>query len=362
MKNKSLIILFFSLTFFGNAFAENLLITAKNISLDKNDNTSIFEREVVVKTQNKTIKSDYAKYDKQNGYLVLEKNITIFDEKNNKLFTDFAEYYEKDQIFKTKGKTIIETEENYILNGEDLLIDNKLRMIKSNNNSTLQDLDGNKIMIENFEYQVNEGLFRSIGNIEIQDVKNNKYEFSQVYIDTKKKQILGVNSKAFINDENFKINKKNNPRIFSNTVNIKKEKNVFNKGIFTLCQFRDNDGCPPWTIQSKKMLHDSVKKTIYYDNAVIKVYDIPIFLPRLSHPDPSVKRRTGFLVPSLYDTKNLGSGIAVPYFLDLGVDKNFTITNRFYATEYPLFLGEYHQAFRDSNLLADFGYTKGYRK
>ena len=111
------------------------------------------------------------------------------------------------------------------------------------------------------------------------------------------------------------------------------------------------------------MLHDSVKKTIYYDNAVIKVYDIPIFfLPRLSHPDPSVKRRTGFLVPSLYDTKNLGSGIAVPYFLDLGVDKNFTITNRFYATEYPLFLGEYHQAFRDSNLLADFGYTKGYKK
>ena len=111
------------------------------------------------------------------------------------------------------------------------------------------------------------------------------------------------------------------------------------------------------------MLHDSVKKTIYYDNAVIKVYDIPIFfLPRLSHPDPSVKRRTGFLVPSLYDTKNLGSGIAVPYFLDLGVDKNFTITNRFYATEYPLFLGEYHQTFRDSNLLADFGYTKGYKK
>ena len=96
----------------------------------------------------------------------------------------------KIKFFKTKGKTIIETEENYILNGEDLLIDNKLRMIKSNNNSTLQDLDGNKIMIENFEYQVNEGLFRSIGNIEIQDVKNNKYEFSQVYIDTKKNKYL----------------------------------------------------------------------------------------------------------------------------------------------------------------------------
>ena len=52
----------------------------------------------------------------------------------------------------------------------------------------------------------------------------------------------------------------------------------------------------------------------------------------------------------------------MPYFLDLGVDKNFTITNRFYATEYPLFLGEYHQAFRDSNLLADFDTPKATRK
>ena len=85
-------------------------------------------------------------------------------------------------------------------------------MIKSNNNSTLQDLDGNKIMIENFEYQVNEGLFRSIGNIEIQDVKNNKYNFLKCYIDTKTN--TWRDSKAFINDENFKINKKNNPRIF----------------------------------------------------------------------------------------------------------------------------------------------------
>ena len=53
-----------------------------------------------------------------------------------------------------------------------------------------------------------------------------------------------------------------------------------------------------------KMLHDSKKKTIYYNNAVIKVYDVPIFyIPKLSHPDPTVKRRSGFLPPSISDTK-----------------------------------------------------------
>ena len=52
------------------------------------------------------------------------------------------------------------------------------------------------------------------------------------------------------------------------------------------------------------MLHDNKKKTIFYDNAVVKVYDIPIFyIPRLSHPDPSVERRSGFLPPSFSDSK-----------------------------------------------------------
>ena len=43
------------------------------------------------------------------------------------------------------------------------------------------------------------------------------------------------------------------------------------------------------------MRHDNSKKTIYYDNAVIKIYNIPVFyLPKLQHPDPTVERRSGF--------------------------------------------------------------------
>ena len=300
---------------------------------------------------------------KKNGHLVLKKEVSIIDEKNNRLFTNYAEYFEKEGVFKTKGETKIETEEEYVLKGEDIFINNQTKIIKSDYDSVLSDRDGNKIYIENFEYVINESLFKSIGKIKIQDVRNNEYQFSQVYIDTKKKEILGTDSKTYINDQSFKINPKNDPRIFSNTVNIKGDKSTFDKNVFTLCQYRENDACPPWTIQSKKMLHDNIKKTIYYNSAIIKVYDFPIFyFPKLSHPDPSVKRRSGFLVPSLYDTKNLGSGISVPYFFDLGIDKNFTLTNRLYLTENPLIHGEYHQAFKNANLLTDIGYTEGYKK
>ena len=89
----------------------------------------------------------------------------------------------------------------------------------------------------------------------------------------------------------------------------------FGKSNFTLCGYRKDDKCPPWSILSETMLHDKKKKTIYYKNALIKVYDIPIFYtPRLSHPDPSVKRRSGFLVPSFEDSRNLGEGLTIPFF------------------------------------------------
>ena len=361
MKNKLATIIL--ILFFNNAFAENIFITAKNISLDKKNNISIFENEVVVKTKSKTLKSEFAKYNKETGFLILKDGISVIDEKNNKIFTDYAEYYEKEEILKTFGKTRVETSEQYTLNGEDLLADNINKTIKSEKKSILEDQDGNLIFLDNFEYLLKKGLFKSVGFVKIKDVKDNIYEFSQIYIDTEKKEILGTDSKTYLNDSTFKINVKNNPRIFSNTVNIKKEKSNFEKSVFTLCQYRENDKCPPWSIQSKKMLHDNLKKTIYYKNAVVKVYDFPIFyFPRLSHPDPSVNRRSGFLVPTLYSSKNLGSGVSIPYFFDLGVDKNFTLTNRLYASENPLFLGEYHQAFKNSNLLTDFGYTEGYKK
>ena len=346
-----------------NAFADNLLIQAKNIKLEKDGMTSIFEDEVKIQTNDKVITSDFVKYNKNSGYLLIKNNIIATDKKNNVVNAELAEYFEKEEIFKTKGVTKVITSEKYVLNGSNILIDNKNKIIKSNEPSSLTDLDGNKIYLNTFEYQVEKNIFKSVGNVKIIDNKKNNFEFSQIYIDTKKNEILGADIKAFMNDENFKISKENKPRIFSNNLTSNKEKNIFMKSIFTLCDYRENDKCPPWSIQSSRMLHDNKKKTIYYDNAIIKIYDIPIlYIPRLSHPDPTVDRRSGFLPPSISDTKNLGESISVPYFFDIAKNKNFTLTSRLYASENPLFLGEYHLALKDSFLMADFGYTEGYKK
>ena len=362
MKNKVIIILIL-VAFSSITLAENLSIQSKNITLDKKKGTSVFENEVIVKTlDGNVIKSDFAEYDKTSSLIKFKKNVIATDVNNNIIQTEYAEYNEKTEIFKSLGPTEILTSKKYKIKGADIIFNEKKNIINSKQSSTISDQDNNIIYLDNFEYIINENVFKSVGLIKIEDSKKNSYEFSQLYIDTKKKEILGTDIKAFLNQKEFKINDKNKPRIFANTISLQDEVRSFGKSIFTLCDYRKNDKCPPWTIQAGNMLHDNKKKTIYYDNAVIKVYNVPIFyFPRLSHPDPSVERRSGLLPPSISDSKNLGLGISIPYFFAINKDKNFTLTSRFYAAENPLFLGEYHQAFKNSNFLADFGFTDGYK-
>ncbi len=363
MKNKIIILLIF-LFFSSYLKAENLLIQSKKISLEKKSEISIFEDDVVITTsENNIIKSDYAKYNKKEGIIILKKNIRAIDNKNNEIRSDHAIYNENSKTLESIGLTEIITAENYVIKGSDIIFDNLNKTIRSEEKTIITDTDKNKIFLNNFKYLIDESIFKSIGDIKVEDNFENIYNFSQIYIDTKKKELLGTDIKTFINKDDFKIDKRNKPRIFANTVKMSNETTSFGKSNFTLCDYRENDKCPPWSIQSTKMLHDNKKKTIYYNNALIKVYNIPIFYsPRLSHPDPSVKRRSGFLVPSFQDTKNLGEGLTVPYYWAINKDRDLTITNKLYASENPLFTGEYRQALKNSNLIFDFGYTDGYKK
>tara|TARA_E500000178_G_scaffold342938_1_gene388911 strand:+ start:4090 stop:6486 length:2397 start_codon:yes stop_codon:yes gene_type:complete len=362
MRNNFFII-FLSLFLSIKSSAEDLFIEAKNITLDKNNKVTIFKNDVTLETADKKITSDFAEYNKVTGKVILKNNVVAKDKLNNIVETNYAEFDNISNFFKTIGFTKFITSKNYTLKGADINFDNKNKKIKSNQASILEDLSGNKIYLENFEYIQEKNIFKSVGLVKILDQFENTYNFSQIYIDTEKKEMLGTDIKAFLNNDDFKVNKKNDPRIFANSMKFNEEISEFSKSIFTMCEYKEGEKCPPWTLQASKMMHDNKKKTIFYDNAVIKVYNIPIFyLPFLSHPDPSVKRRSGLLPPTFTDSKNLGAGLSIPYFWAINDDKNFTVTSRLFNDEHPLILGEYHQAFKDASFLTDFGYTKGYKK
>ena len=264
MRNKIFYIVFL-LIWSNHLLAEQLEIQSKNISLDNINKISIFEGQVLVKTQDGYfINSDYAKYDKEKGVIELKNNVVAKDKKNNIIKSNYANYNEKTKILKTKGTTTITTSENYLIKSKNILVDDNIKLIQSNEETIIEDIDKNKIFLDNFEYLVNDNIFKSVGFVNVLDNLDNSYKFSQIYIDTNKKEILGTDIKANLNSQEFKVNKNNKPRVLANTVKIDKEKNTFNKSIFTLCDYRSKDKCPPWTIQSTKMLHDKKKNNFLW--------------------------------------------------------------------------------------------------
>ena len=148
MKNKILFFLFFLSFLSSKLLAENIFIEAKNISLDKNNQISLFENEVKVITEDGyKINSDLAEYNKSTGVLILRKNITGIDKENNTIKTDFAKYNEKTKILVTNGPTKIISSEKYIIESFDITLNNFEKRIFSEKKTIVTDQDKNQIII-----------------------------------------------------------------------------------------------------------------------------------------------------------------------------------------------------------------------
>ena len=173
--------------------------------------------------------------------------------------------------------------------------------------------------------------------------------------------MIGSDVSVVLDQANFGVSSENDPRFVANNIYMSKNKSDLSKAVFTVCK-QKGDQCPAWSLKAKKITHDKAKKTVYYDHATLRVFDVPIFyFPKFFHPDPTVKRQSGFLTPFFTDTSTLGTGFGLPYFWAISNDKDLTFSPKIYSNENPLFLNEYRQAYRNAFLILDTGYTQGYK-
>lgn len=108
-----------------------------------------------------------------------------------------------------------------------------------------------------------------------------------------------------------------------------------------------------WSIRARRVVHDQQARQLYFDNATFRILDVPVlWLPRLRLPDPSLKRATGFLIPDLRSTSQLGTGLKVPYFIVLGPSRDLTVAPYLSPHTRTLEL-RYRQAFRRGRIEFD---------
>ena len=362
-KKKLLFIFFLSLFAFNiNLNAEEFDIAAKEILVDKENEILIGKGSVeAVDTEGKIINADKITYEKSREFLLAEGNVKISDIEGNILITNKATYDKINEFIITYGYTELILKEGYKLIAKNISYNTSKKILHSNQNSFFSDSDGNTVETSMFQYHIENNLFSSIGKIKITDINRNKYFFKELHIDTKKKEMVGSDVSVILDQKSFGVSEESDPRFVANDIIMTKNKINLSKGVFTVCKIKKGK-CPPWSLKAKKISHDRIKKTIYYNNAVLKVYDIPIFyFPKFFHPDPTVKRQSGFLAPFFTNSSALGTGSAIPYYWAIGNNKDLTFTPKIYTKENVLILNEYRQAFRNGFLTLDTSYTEGYK-
>lgn len=115
----------------------------------------------------------------------------------------------------------------------------------------------------------------------------------------------------------------------------------FRNGVYTACEpCKEDPSKPPlWQIRADRVIIDSTGKTVEYKNASFELFGKPIaYLPYFRHADPSIKRKSGFLIPVPSFTEVLGLGIKNSYFLALAPNYDLTLSGTYYSNQG--FLGE----------------------
>ena len=122
--------------------------------------------------------------------------------------------------------------------------------------------------------------------------------------------------------------------------------NSLSKVVYSACKVCADDPTPLWRIRAERVIHDETERVIHYENATLDVLGIPIaWLPYFRHPDPTIDRASGLLVPTpLHDT-NFGYGIQLPYYFVIDEQSDATITPFFTTNDGLILQGEYRRLF-----------------
>ena len=323
------------------------------------DNGNIIEAkdgEAISLDGNIKILAEKFKYDKLNSILNASSNVTaILLPRNIKIKAKNIKYNENTLTFHATGNVSLkDLTNNFLIESQSIYFDNQNQNIQSNMETIIKDNLGNSFLTKSFLFDQKDNLIK-ITKSTLIDLEQNTYQLSNGFIDINAKKFIGKDISIDFNNQY--LDKNNEPRLKGNSISIDNNKTIVNKGIFTTC--KKNGSCPPWQMSAKKITHDKSKKMIYYDDAWLKIYDKPVlYFPKFFHPDPTVKRQSGFLIPSLSDSNNLGVSLNVPYYNVISNNRDFTLRPRFYSDEGILLQSEYREINKNSNHILDFSFLK----
>ena len=278
-------------------------------------------------------------------------------------------YSQDNNIIEATGNVVAKNQEGKQISSDKIIYNKKTQQLSTFGNSKFSDEKVGTLSAESFEYNLEKKIISAEKKVKFEDKEKNIYYFSKLNADDKFDEIIGYDINADLNKQNLKSGDKFNefiePRFSGKSASIKNNITIVKDARFTTCKkTNETDGCAYWNLNAGELIHNKEQKKITYKNASLDLNNVPVlYLPYFAHPDPTVKRESGFLPPTLANLGgDIGSTLKIPYFYPVSQSADFTVSPVYYFKQHPLLLGEYREKFKNGDISFEGGFTQGYKE
>lgn len=211
---------------------------------------------------------------------------------------------------------------------------------------------GHVLRGENLSYDLNAGSATAEGRVEAIAPDGTVVYASRLELDENLKTGVAVD---------FAMRLANGASLMAATA-VRRSENVseLNYARFTPCPICDDGGpkTPTISIQAEKVTQDEQLRAILYRNAVFYIGRVPVFYtPFFAHPDPSVERASGFLVPIVNYDEGRGVSVEIPYLQVVSPSEDWLISPQINTRVAPLLNLQWRRRFANGMIVARGGYT-----
>lgn len=234
-----------------------------------------------------------------------------------------------------------------LMQADDLIYDNQNNRVIARKNVEIY-YNNYTLLADEVIYDRNANTLSAVGNVRIKEPDGSLINADRITLTDNFRDGF-IRSLRVVTHEDARIAAANAYRKDGDTT-------VFESGVFTPCKVctTQPDKPPLWRVKAKRVIHNKAEKNIYYEDASFELFGVPVFwMPYFYHPDPTVKRRSGFLMPTFNSSDNLGFSFGIPYYYNPSPHYDVTLKPTVTSKAGILVEGGYRQRLENGQFRVD---------
>ena len=238
----------------------------------------------------------------------------------------------------------IEAPQQILLKADEITYDSKARTVTARGNVEISDQD-RTLLADQVTYDEVRDLVTASGNVSLQDASGNVAFADSVEL-TRDLREGALSGFAALIGQNARLAAASGERRDGRVT-------VANGAVFTPCAICREEGerMPLWQIRAERITHDQVAREFTFEGASFEFLGRQVlYLPSFSQADPTVRHKSGFLLPDIGSSTYLGSFVKIPYFITLGPSQDITIDPLITTKAGVALQTEYRQRWDDGGL------------